>query len=281
MKKMWMLAGMLVMAVLFTACESDDELMRRMSSLATESTTEAAYGDSKAAEEKTEAETSESEKTETGAAEETATEEKTTEEKATSYPEDLVSDDADYTESITYDGTYVHDYYFPHINYESKVCDSINEEMRAFAKENKENYGADYYRCSDVTYEWSLTGDVLSLIVWGNDSDCEEDYIYLYNVNLKDDVLMTSDELLAYIGVGNDEYAGYIDDGLEECLASYGAYEDTSWDFWQDCISNTLSDGNKAATKPYIGENGHLKLLLYITIPAGSGQVREIYDTGR
>lgn len=255
MKKTKLLGALLVAAVLLTACGSDDELMRRMSSMSAENTTEAAYGDSISEGEKTETEPTESEKTETGAMEETTVEDAG---KDISYPENLVVDYEEYSYDIDTSIQLGHySWRFPYINYDSEVCEEVNNEIKNFAELNysdtttaEDDLGEHtWLKCHDgVWYSWGRCGDVLSLLVYGAGSyGGEVEYVYNYYINLRTDELLDNEEFARYVtglGVVTDAGESIDYDGYKDHIRA-SIEKGLKMDFYMDEDGNETGNGTR------------------------------------
>lgn len=220
----------------------------------------------------------------TEAATEKATEaatEKTTEvvaenfEKDISYPENLVVDYEEYSYDIythVQEGHY--QWRFPYINYDSKVCEEVNNEIKDFAELNysdtmtfEDDTGEHtWLKCNDgASYSWGRCGDVLSLFVYGAGLYGEDvEYVYNYYINLKTDALLDKEEFVRYVtdlgivtdtgaSIDYEEYKEHIRESIEKGLRMDNYINDDGNASWTGEKNElTLSQSNVDASYAYI-----------------------------
>lgn len=124
-----------------------------------------------------------------------------------------------------------------------------------------------------MTYEWNVSGDVLSICVdvATNMNDLHD--FYVYNVLLTDGGFLSDRELLAAVGVTREEYTALARDGLAAKFDRlYSAVPDD--DFKAQQRARTVSDENALMTRPYLGRDGAIWAVGHIYAIAGA----ERYD---
>lgn len=167
----------------------------------------------------------------------------------------------------------------PHIKISGADMDTVNQEiLRRFSQENMKR---DF--CTEVSYRWTVKGDVLSVLIVGSGPnygglDGRGYSVYkLYNISLEQGRILTNDEVYAASGLSN------IQTRVLHAIVSYGAEVKAATMpdvFFHDNPKNPntlytmvteLSELNYLDATPYFNEDGKLCIIGYIRTNLGTG----------
>lgn len=194
---------------------------------------------------------------------------------AVAYREDIVTDDPDMTMTLTSINT-TREFKVPHINYDSRECDMANSEIKEIFDKGMEDiqyvYDDDgnvkdmYCGYAQISYDWYLLGDILSIEVQApSNESAHVDYL-VYNIDLPNDREVDDDTLFYYAGVSLDEYRDLSRGELKKWLIHTGYIDDDgnyliSDPMVETAVSKTLSDDNIDDCLPYIGQDGAMYII--------------------
>ena len=129
----------------------------------------------------------------------------------------------------------------------------------------KENY-------SEITYEWNVTGNIVSLVVCGQVADSDSKTWLVYNISVPQGKRLSREEVVAASAL-SDRYEQLV----KEVLGS------KYWDYYGDGFSasndtalkteweKTTGQENLEAAQPYFNKNGQLCVIGKYYIQAGGG----------
>lgn len=103
--------------------------------------------------------------------------------------------------------------YKPFVNIKGELGDVVNKDIDNYMSNFKEdNIGA--------TYEYSLSGEILSLIIKVEDHSYVESatiyYYRSYNINLKTSEIIDNDKLFSYYDINNEQALNVLNKKIEE-----------------------------------------------------------------
>lgn len=174
----------------------------------------------------------------------------------------------------------------PQINLESAEIDAINAKIMSDYAElihdcdlsSSDDYLPYYYLGCDYTLE----GDILSLIIEGWFSDSDGSDYSIYNISLSQKAPVDNEMLITAAGMTEEEYRTHVKRALgAECWRSIDFHrelnpEDYSLEEWfmlDEMLQNTICAENVDAARPFLGENGDLWVVGHVYVPAGGGVI--------
>lgn len=115
----------------------------------------------------------------------------------------------------------------PYINIKSEIIGNINEDIRLFANENLAN------KDNVITYEYGINGDILSVViqVLNYDEVLPKTLFKTYNINLKEKVVLTNNDLLNLYGIDQS----FVNSKIEEKFKFFFADERKQGIFDEEC----------------------------------------------
>jgi hypothetical protein len=166
-----------------------------------------------------------------------------------------------YTSKSTKTGIYSRN--IPYLNLKTDNAKSINKDISSFLKEYKDN------KMCTISYEYSINGEVLSLIIKVIDYDTDfvpETYFRGYNYNLREDRILSDSEVLGLFNTDESvveniietKLEGYYDEILDleyydekecdfECFLKYREIDD-----YLDNVVYYIDKGSLMAYKPFV-----------------------------
>lgn len=107
-----------------------------------------------------------------------------------------------------------------------------------------------------ISYRWAVNGDVLSLWVIC-DYDADYTTYLVYNVSLSAGRRITDSELLAAVGLSEEEYLSLAQTALTAAFdASYGSFPQDEFSLEQR--QNTQAEANVRGARPFLSAGGEL-----------------------
>lgn len=162
-------------------------------------------------------------------------------------------------------------YKIPQINLQSTAVQEVNSEMYHTLYygviEKVKNMSLDYFvDCCKITYDYSVNGDVLSLLI-----DCyyatDRSEYYIYNISISTGERISNSELISMAELSQDEY-------FDTVRQAVGSKYFRHWEYYIECygydncvcmtLEKTLSDENIQSCVPYFDENGQLCIIAAI-----------------
>jgi len=180
------------------------------------------------------------------------------------------------------DVDYVFKCSIPKIQSESAYAQKVNQELADYYNSNIKSDGT--WGGANVSYEYYINGDILSLIVYLFDTEHRLNFEYgqpnrIYNIRISDGSEVTSDEILQHAGVTKEafrarasEFLGtyYLwflqDSTLKEILEDPDGNADSSSLAW---FIATVSEDNLDQVVAYLTANGELHLTGDVYVPTG------------
>lgn len=163
-------------------------------------------------------------------------------------------------------------YRIPRVNLSSSDVEKINSEIYnslspiiedAVAEIDEYGYP---YTSDEVIYDWSVNGDVLSLVIRNSSyPDSSGGYEYMvYNISVSTGNRLSKNELLSVAGVSQENYRDMLWKALgsayfqgKESYIDQVGYDD----FFRTQLENTLSEDNIQSCVPYFNEDGQLCII--------------------
>ena len=115
----------------------------------------------------------------------------------------------------------------------------------------------------EISYQWAINGDILSLLVIHHYLDPSSDYL-LYNVSVSTGKDVSRSDILKYKGLSDDAYTLKVRQAIGTVLRE-GNPDVESWKdadmikSFNTCLTNSLSDKNVSEeTRPYLNDKGQL-----------------------
>ena len=115
----------------------------------------------------------------------------------------------------------------------------------------------------EISYQWAINGDILSLLVIHHYLDPSSDYL-LYNVSVSTGKDVSRSDILKYKGLSDDAYTLKVRQAIGTALRE-GNPDVESWKdadmikSFNACLTNSLSDKNVSEeTRPYLNDKGQL-----------------------
>lgn len=195
---------------------------------------------------------------------------------------DLVTDVYNYSDSYN-DGynDYKISYKIPKINIDSADVQKINSDIYnklyhdIVEKElSNMSYGVSVINL-EISYDWAINGDVLSLWTTCNDSWGGTHYI-IYNVSISTGKVVNKNDLLSYVGFSEEQYITTA----EQVLGSkfWSAWDRTNENFqnnnfislFNEALEKTISQENIDQSFPYINDKGELCIIAKVYSLAGA-----------
>ena len=120
------------------------------------------------------------------------------------YSDHMVADSKMSGKVQTKDGEVV--YHLPYIDYESTACENVYTQIEKLGNDYMAKAGTEYTDCIAIGYEWSVYQDLLSVVVRVDFDANEYTDFYVYTIDLRKDVLLSKDDVLAYLDIDEDSY---------------------------------------------------------------------------
>lgn len=162
----------------------------------------------------------------------------------------------------------------PKIALQSEQIRQVNQEIFELydrilqdSLENNESLGG---YATSICYEWTVNGDILSLLVDGEQQSNEgfSDYfVKVYHISISNGTLIDNEEILATAGFSKEEFQQKAKEILgSQVWGNYTLdhkmfYIQREVDTLNGRLERTLSDMNMAIVQPYLGENGQLCMI--------------------
>lgn len=172
----------------------------------------------------------------------------------------------------------------PQINLDSAEIDAINTKIMSDYAEVIHDCDATssevYLPYCYVDCDYTMNGDMLSLIIEGGFSDCDGSDYSIYNISLSKKTLVDDETLIATAGMTETEYRTHVKQALGSqfwtiCAflsdANSGDYSLDQWFAFDEMLQDTIGAGNVEAARPFWGQNGDLWVIGDVYIPAGGG----------
>lgn len=194
----------------------------------------------------------------------------------------LVTDVYNYSDSYN-DGynDYKISYKIPKINIDSADVQKINSDIYnklyhdIVEKElSNMSYGVSVINL-EISYDWAINGDVLSLWTTCNDSWGGTHYI-VYNVSISTGKVVNKNDLLSYVGFSEEQYITTA----EQVLGSkfWSTWDRNNENFQNDdfiswfneALEKTISQENVDQSFPYINDKGELCIIAKVYSLAGA-----------
>ena len=167
----------------------------------------------------------------------------------------------------TKDGEVV--YHLPYINYDSTACENVNTQIEKLGNDYMAKAGEYSTGCIAIGYEWSVYQDLLSVVVRVDFDANEYTDFYVYTINLRKDVLLSKDDVLAYLDIDEDSYEKNVQDAMDSCFTNtYKDMEGTD-SFLKETYDWTVALSNVRDAVPYVNEDGELCIVGKIYSVAG------------
>ena len=175
-------------------------------------------------------------------------------------------------------------FHIPRINLDHPSIGAINQEI--FHALYYDVMGTCVFRnrtsptISQMAYACGAKGDILSILVTVYDrytAQYWDSHQYMvYNVSVTEGAYVPDDSLIAAYGLTGEEYESRLREAVREKsrqLYERSASADESYDdYWQQTLSESLSEENLAEAKPYIdASTGDLCVAVRIYITDGDG----------
>lgn len=182
-------------------------------------------------------------------------------------------------------------YCIPFINWDGSEIAALNEQIydkySAYYTNTKENGEKGWYDCGECSYTWSVTDDILTLIVSA--------YLYpdasgwiepeVFSVDLKESRVLDKEDIINYFELTPEMYSQKVKDAMGNQFGNlYGnAFENNASlfqeAFTQEQLSRTISQDNIDFAVPYINEAGHLGIRARIYSLAAGDSYPHLVDT--
>lgn len=172
----------------------------------------------------------------------------------------------------------------PQINLDSAEIDAINAEIMSDYSEVIHDCNASdsdiYLPYCYVNCDYTVTGEILSLIIEGWHSDCDGSNYSVYNISLSEKVPVDDKTLIAVAGMTESEYRTHVKQALGSVFwnccgylsdVKQADYTLDEWRMYDGMLQNTIGAENVNAAEPFLGENGDLWVVGDVYIPAGGG----------
>lgn len=183
-------------------------------------------------------------------------------------------------------GGSVYEYHIPQISLPGVDTSAVNEEIYRELYpylESSQKEMAEYGVVSSsggISYRWSQSGDILSLLVQ-NDLDPVHEY-FVYNISLSTGTLVTPDSVTAQAGYSQNDYATALEqtvrNGYTEYSLSGGSFDEGMQTLTDECLARNLEQENLATAVPFIGPQGQLCAVLKMIVPYETGYTAALLD---
>lgn len=149
-------------------------------------------------------------------------------------------------------------YHLPYINYDSKACENVNAQVEKIGDDYIAKPGDDYAKCIAIGYEWSIYQDLLSVVVRVDYEAIQISDFYVYMIDLSKDVLLSKNDVLAYLDIDENLYEKKVQDALDSYFTNtYNDMEATD-SMLKEIHDQTLAMSNVREAVPYVDENSEL-----------------------
>ena len=172
----------------------------------------------------------------------------------------------------------------PQINLDSDEIDAINEKILSDYAELIHDCDAaepyDYPAYWNVDSDYTVRGDILSLVIEGEFSDCDGADYGVYNISLSEKSQVSDVTLIAAAGMTEEEYRTHVKQALGSVFWDFcgflselnpGDYTLDEWFMYDGMLQSTIGAENVDAAKPFLGANGDLWIVGDVYVPAGGG----------
>ena len=160
-------------------------------------------------------------------------------------------------------------YHIPYIDYDSTACENVNKQVEKLANDYMTKEGEYSTGCIAIGYEWSVYQDLLSVVVRVDFDANEYTDFYVYTIDLRKDVLLSKDDVLAYLDIDEDSYEKNVQDAMDSCFTNtYKDMEGTD-SFLKETYNWTIALSNVRDAVPYVDEDGELCVVGKIYSVAG------------
>lgn len=173
-------------------------------------------------------------------------------------------------------------FYIPNINLSSEEVANINAEIWATLYDGVVNnvldrWNQDHYEGSEnITYNWYLNGEVLSVVIESNPFEWAWTDYYVYNINITTGTVLSSEALIQDYGISTEEYNRLA----EQVLGSkfWNGWDRTNENFqsntfvlrFNEALQRTISQAKINQTFPYINDKGELCMIAKVYSLAGA-----------
>lgn len=158
---------------------------------------------------------------------------------------------------------------FPQIQIDSTYARSVNAEILAL-------YEAELYMNGgqgsfvSVNYAYTITGDMLSLVIQGYPHYSTDGVYRVYNIDLQTGEAVSKDTLCSYFALSAEEYTGLCRSSVRTYFTSrFSKYSSGEETVIEKKLQESISDENIANAVPYVDSDQRLSWLVKIYNPAG------------
>ncbi len=176
-------------------------------------------------------------------------------------------------------------YHIPRINLNNDILEDANTKIynqlySILQNEVYVNRGEEYYypSLSEMVYKWGQTGNIVSIIVKTNHTDCDWTQYYVYNVSIESGEEISDSELIRAYGLTEDEFYDLSRETVRKHIENISDLI-SSEESYSTYVELTLSEENIKETIPYINSNGELCIVANIYYPIGAESYWTLLNT--
>jgi len=165
----------------------------------------------------------------------------------------------------------------PQINLDSTDVQALNQEIWSEMHDNVYQYILKSIEETDINagsesirYRWTAQGDILSLLITVQPEMYEWTEYYAYNIRISDGKALNKNEFLDMLSISEDEYHQLITASVKTYYDKTN-YMEIDNQATMEMEAKTLSQENLNSSVPYLDEDGSLRMILLVQVPAGAG----------
>lgn len=191
-----------------------------------------------------------------------------------------------YSKTITLDNGDCN-FAIPRINLAGDGIESINDKIwediyvGVVEKNLKESsyLGGEYLK-----YDWTVNGDILSILIESRPMPIYWFDYYVYNVSISKSDELSTEDILSFCGLKLSEYTELVrkalySNGYNDVSMMIKSNSDKSTIMYaNEILSKTISDENVNSVKPFLNQNGHLCIVGLVYTPFDAGAYYHVID---
>lgn len=179
-----------------------------------------------------------------------------TDEMMEEYSNDMVVDSELSCKVQTKDGVAI--YHLPYIDYDSKACENVNAQVEKIGDDYMARPGDAYANCIAIGYEWSVYRDLLSVVVRVDYEAIQVSDFYVYTIDLSKDVLLSKNDVLAYLNINENLYEKKVQDAMDSYFTNTYKDIEATDSMLKEIHDQTLAMSNVREAVPYVDRNAEL-----------------------
>lgn len=189
--------------------------------------------------------------------------------------DNLVSDAFSYTDAGEFSNF---EYHIPKINIDDVTIAQLNQEIYEDLEYDHIASDIAMYGFAEhsASYQWSVNGNILSLVTKTDDTMAAWTDYSVYNVSILNGTRITDEELIASAGISMDDYYVKVEQALgskywEGWDRANEQFQNNSFcEMFNAQLENTISPENVRKALPYLNSEGQLCIIAPIYSMAGA-----------